>query len=117
MTHNDLSDLRARLAKCELIAFVDLQTATPLIHVGAIDIGQEHLDHLARQARVLLSGGRGSTETLAMVAQPIGTEVYLRKTARCAEGLCMLFAPDAPLDNVANGVRAALPDPDAMERA
>ncbi|MEM1236214.1 MAG: hypothetical protein AAGI10_04525 [Pseudomonadota bacterium] len=95
-----LQNLRQRLRGCEIAALVDMHSATCLVASSEISLGQERFDALCAEARLLLGEDGRGTDRLAVSVGPLGISIFLRDQTNEAEALCLVLAPDAPMDEV-----------------
>ncbi|MFW2543885.1 hypothetical protein ACN2XU_14680 [Primorskyibacter sp. 2E107] len=108
MTGAPLAEFRRGFAGCEIAVLADVSARSVLAWDSAVKWPQEHLDALCTLAAELLSisacGAVREPET-AVLADPIGTKVFVRAAPGSHEVLCTVFAPTAVFDGVFDASR------------
>lgn len=99
MTDGDLRDFRAACGACDLVVLADVAAGTVLMSDSAIRLGQEQLDALCDMACRLFRETDIACD-MALLADPLGSRVFLRAASDGSEVLCCRFGPLADLSEV-----------------
>lgn len=115
-----LDELRAAVAECQLVAFIDLEARMVLSVSSQAKQPQEHLDALGESAsRLLPMAPNALTKCLsfqddhalpdfAVLMSDTNTHIFVRSSGEGHEALCCSCSRNAPVDTIIDKARAAL---------